>query len=318
MDDASPNPGCNEDPLVVLIDDSVLVHRLLRARLRREPIRLRCACTGEEGLRLIEEESPAVILLDLQMPDTDGFQVLRVLRDQDETMNTPVLVLSGLDSPHDKVTAFDLGAHDYVTKPFDMTEFRARLRVALRMHHMLTMLEQRAQVDPLTGLWNRRYFDQRLEEEVAGAQRHERPLSLALMDLDHFKTINDTFGHPAGDSVLEAFAHIIRSSVRTSDVVCRYGGEEFCVIMPDTPPDDAQTMCERIRTRLEAIEWPRHPERRVTTSVGIAGTATPLNLPPREWIEQVDGNLYIAKREGRNRVVKSDVSGGTARLLQSA
>lgn len=294
--------------LVLVIDDSPDVHRLLKARLRQEAVDLLHAENGPAGIKLATETSPVVILLDLDMPEMDGFEVLRALKDNPKTLEVPVIILSGLQSPQEKVTAFDLGAVDYITKPFDLTELRVRVRSALRMYRLLQMLSQRAQIDGLTGLWNRAYFQTRWSEEVSRSSRHNRPLSVAMFDADHFKSINDTYGHPAGDSVLQGIGKVLQREARTSDICARYGGEEFVVIMPDTAPNDANVFCERVRTAIEAVAWPRHPERKVTCSIGIAGAAESVLLTPEQWIELADRNLYAAKKGGRNQSVLTDVS----------
>lgn len=185
-------------PVALVIDDSVDVHRLLRARLKPEGLELVQALSGPEGLTLAVSKPPSVVLLDLDMPEMDGFEVLRNLKENPATQHVPVIVLSGLQSPQDKVTAFDLGAVDYVTKPFDLTELRVRVRAALRLSQLLTMLSQRAQIDGLTGLWNRAHFDKRWPDEVSGCVRHGRALSMAILDMDHFKSVNDTYGHRPG------------------------------------------------------------------------------------------------------------------------
>jgi diguanylate cyclase (GGDEF)-like protein len=294
-------------PKVLVIDDSREVHRLLKARLRHEDLELIGAPSGRNGLELARSSRPAMILLDLDMPDMDGFEVMRRLKDDPATLNIPVIVLSGMQSAQDKVMAFDLGAVDYITKPFNLTELRVRVRSALRMHRLLRMLSQRAQIDGLTGLWNRAYFDRRWADELAGCVRHGRPLSLALMDVDHFKSVNDTYGHPAGDTVLQGLAKILQRECRQEDVACRYGGEEFALIMPDTPPADAANLCERIRHALGETCWPSHPERRVTVSIGLAGAAIVPDLPASRWIESADQNLYAAKKAGRDRVSAADL-----------
>ncbi len=303
-------------PVVLLIDDSADVHRLLAARLRHEPIELHSASTGSEGLERALALSPSAILLDLDMPTMDGFAVLRALKDNPATAQTPVLVLSGMAESGEKVSAFELGAVDYVTKPFDFMELRARLRSALRVQQLIKLLAERAELDGLTGLGNRAQFNRRWREEVAEALRFGRPLSLAIMDLDHFKRINDTYGHPAGDDVISTFGRLIQSCVRTIDLVCRYGGEEFVLVMPGTGPAEAGVVADRIRQSLGATVWPRHPEHRVTCSLGICGTSTGrATLTPEAWLEIADKALYQAKHTGRNRAViveaPSDGSGGT-------
>ncbi len=309
----------HDDPFVLLIDDSIDVHRLLTARLRNEPMNLVSAESGAEGLRIAKEILPAVVLLDLDMPEIDGFEVLRQLKEDSTTVDIPVVVLSGLTASQDKVTAFDLGAIDYVTKPFDISELRVRVRSALRMHKLVTMLSQRAQIDGLSGLWNRAYFDHRWKEETSAVNRHGRALSIALIDLDHFKSINDTYGHPAGDTVIQGLAKIIGEECRTEDICCRYGGEEFVIIMPDTAPEDAVTMCERIRTVLKEKSWPRHPNRQVTASFGVvgAGDNSSVTTSDSEWLEKADQNLYKAKRAGRDRVEMTDLGGKGVHLADA-
>jgi len=294
-------------PLVLAIDDSPDVVRLLQVRLKSEAVEFASASSGLEGIELARRLRPAVILLDIEMPGTDGFEILRMLKESPDTVQTPVIMLSGLSSAHDKVTAFDLGAADYVTKPFDIAELRVRVRAAIRTFTLFQMLAQRAQIDGLTGLWNRSHFDRRLVEEVSRHARHASPLSLAMLDVDRFKHVNDSFGHPAGDAVLAGVGSLLRKIVRDSDVPCRYGGEEFALLMPDTTPEDAAAVCERVRQMLEQVTWPRHPEHTVTISIGIAGAANATHLAPEAWVEQADRNLYAAKSGGRNRVVWTSI-----------
>lgn len=294
-------------PLVLAIDDSPDVVRLLQVRLKSEAVEFASASSGLEGIELARRLRPAVILLDIEMPGTDGLEILRMLKESPDTVQTPVIMLSGLSSAHDKVTAFDLGAADYVTKPFDIAELRVRVRAAIRTFTLFQMLAQRAQIDGLTGLWNRSHFDRRLVEEVSRHARHASPLALAMLDVDRFKHVNDSFGHPAGDAVLAGVGSLLRKIVRDSDVPCRYGGEEFALLMPDTTPEDAAAVCERVRQMLEQVTWPRHPEHNVTISIGIAGAAKATQLAPEAWVERADRNLYAAKSGGPNRVVWTSI-----------
>jgi len=298
-------PHYDENPVVLVIDDSPDVHRLLKARLRHEQLELRAVMSGAEGIALARTLKPAICLLDLDMADMDGFQVLRSLKSDAATMDIPVIVLSAMVSAQDKVTAFDLGAVDYITKPFNLTELRVRVRSALRLHRLVEMLAQRAQIDGLTGLWNRAYFDRRWAEEVSKSSRHRHALTLGMLDIDHFKGINDTYGHPAGDAVLQGVARLIQRECRHEDVACRYGGEEFALIMPDTVPEEAMNLCERIRSALSATVWASHPERTITASIGLAGFTSPGDQAPGPWLEMADRAMYTAKQSGRNRVVLS-------------
>ena len=306
-------------PKVLIVDDSIDVHRLLTARLRSEPIESVIASTGLDGIRVAQEIEPALILLDLDMPEVDGFEVLRQLKDNAKTVNIPVLVLSGLTDSQDKVTAFDLGAIDYITKPFDIIELRVRIRAALKLNSLIQMLNKRAQIDGLSGLWNRKYFDTRLQESVDGVARHGHALTVALFDLDHFKSINDTYGHPAGDTVIQGLAAIVSEQSRSTDVCCRYGGEEFAIIMTDTSPTEAKVVCERIREDLKSKTWARHPERQITGSFGLVGVmeGSTVKRDPAAWLEAADQNLYTAKTNGRDRVVASDMSAPKVHLAEA-
>lgn len=309
-----PIPTPPDTPVVLVVDDCPFVHRLLHARLRAESIRIESVERGEDAIPRATNINPALMLLDLNMPGMDGFEILRRLKDDPRTRDIPVIVLSGQDSAEDKVTAFDLGAVDFISKPFDMTELRARIRVALRMQALVQMLAQRAQIDGLTGLCNRASFDTRWRQEYERAARQGSALSLAMIDLDEFKSINDTYGHPAGDAVLGSVAQLLQRSIRSSDVACRFGGEEFVLILPETSPEEAVRLCERIRAGCQALAWARHPGRAVTLSAGIAGTDSASSHPLAAWIETADQNLYAAKRAGRNRVVATDLGGPALRV----
>lgn len=295
---------------LLVVDDSEDVHRLLQARLRQENIDLLAALDGRTALELAAQQKPSLILLDLDMPDMDGFEVLRHLKESSATRDIPVIVLSGLHSPADKVVAFDLGAVDYVTKPFDLMELRVRLRSAMKMSDLIEMLAKLAHIDGLTGLWNRAHFDDRWASCIAENHRNGRPLCIALFDLDHFKSLNDTYGHPAGDAALQGFAKLIRRECRASDIPCRYGGEEFVLVMPGTSPEDGATVCERIRQELAAMNWPGHPERKITVSIGIAGADCAVDVSAESWLETADKVLYRAKKGGRDRVVTSNLASG--------
>jgi len=293
-------------PSVLLIDDSDFVHRLLESRLKSENLRLIFERDGVSGLRRAAEEQPSLIMLDLDMPVMDGFETIRELVEMPETKNIPVIVLSGNDTVQDKVTMFDLGAMDFVCKPFEITELRARIRSALRISSLLRMLEQKAQIDGLTGLFNRAYFDQRWAQEYDRCTREGAALSLAMVDIDHFKSVNDSFGHPAGDSVIEGVARLLERHLRQYDIACRFGGEEFSLILPGTDPGHALAICERIRAECERLEWPKLADRRVTVSIGVTGCAAGPTMHADAWVEHADQCLYRAKAEGRNRIVRMD------------
>ena len=288
---------------VLVIDDSPDIHAILRPRLAREGLAIVSAMSGPEGLHIARQQRPALILLDLDMPGMDGFEALRLLMDDELTHSIPVIVISGSAVPQDKVRGLDMGAVDYVCKPFDHLELVARLRVALRTQRLLEMLAHRAQIDGLTGLWNREHFDRRLTESLASAQRRGTTLALALGDLDHFKSVNDDYGHRAGDAVLEGFADLLVQEVRESDLVFRFGGEEFALLFPETSIHDAAGVLDRIRTTLSKICWPMHKDRSITVSFGLTDRGVNGSWSADAWVEAADKALYAAKNAGRDRVV---------------
>lgn len=289
-------------PRLLAIDDSDLVHRLLRARLKHERIELLTAASGEEGMRVARALKPEVILLDIDLCDIDGFEVLARLKADPETHDIAVIFVSASNETMDRVRGLDLGAVDFVGKPFDVSELKARVRSALRMQRFIRMLAQRAQLDGLTGLWNRTHFDQRLLSELNLARRHNHDLSLVLCDVDHFKGLNDRFGHPFGDEVLERVSAILIEG-RGSDIACRYGGEEFGLILPQTTLAEACETAERHREQLAAIQWPDRPGLRISASFGVADIKSlPNDLGAEDLVQRADEALYAAKAAGRNSV----------------
>lgn len=292
----------DQAPIALLIDDSPYIHRLLAVKLKDEGIEFLAAFSGPEGLELAEVQMPSIILLDVNMPDMDGFEVLRRLKADTRTMGIPVIMLSGQAKSTDKVMAFELGAMDFVAKPFDVHELRARINSAVRLTQLMRLLENAARIDGLTGLWNRAYFNERLEAELSVAQRKGGPISLVMCDLDHFKKLNDTFGHPAGDAVLQGFAQVLRQELRAYDIACRYGGEEFALILPGATIQEAAGVCERVRASVEAKSWRKYPKLAVTGSFGVTASGLSGLNDAASWIEAADRALYAAKSGGRNRV----------------
>jgi diguanylate cyclase (GGDEF)-like protein len=289
-------------PRLLAIDDSELIHRLLEVRLQGERLELHSALTASDGLRMAREIAPEVILLDITLGEMDGFEVLHRLKEDAQTSRIAVICISANNDAMDRVRGLDLGAVDFITKPFEVVELKARVRNALRLQHLVRMLEQKAQIDGLTGLWNLRYLNQRLQQEFSEAVRHGRPLSLIMCDVDRFKRLNDHHGHPFGNTVLERVAQIL-STGRGSDIVCRYGGEEFAVILPSTPLRQAMEVAERYRQSLESESWKGHSDLVVTGSFGVADLQMlDSDASMQDLIELADKALLRAKESGRNRV----------------
>ena len=292
----------NQLPRLLAIDDSELIHKLLQVRLQGERLELHAALNAKDGLKLARDLNPEVILLAIELNEMNGFELLSRLKQNPQTQDIAVIFLSATNHMMDRVRGLDLGAVDFIAKPFEVVELKARVRSALRMQHLVKMLEHRAQIDSLSGLWNRRYFDQRLSQEVNEGLRHKRPLSLIMCDVDRFKRLNDQVGHPFGDSVIERIAHIL-SAGRGSDIACRYGGEEFGVLLPSTSLERAMEVAERQRLSIESQVWVGHPDLVVTASFGVVDiqslseTATSADM-----VAAADSALYRAKQAGRNRV----------------
>ena len=286
---------------VLVIDDELAIHMLVKARLVDEGVEVHTALGGAAGLDASFALLPDVILLDVEMPEIDGFEVCRRLKADSKTQNIQVIFLSADTSTAQKTAGLDLGAVDYISKPFDPAELRARVRASLRTKSLMDLLATRALIDGLTGLWNRAFLQERLESELARARRYGSDLSLILLDIDRFKSINDRYGHPFGDHVLCEVAAALTLGCREEDSVCRYGGEEFAIVASGSPMTGSLTLAERLRdaierTHLTVAETPVV----VTASFGVAaaGKDSAAGL-----MERVDRALYQAKQTGRNRVV---------------
>jgi two-component system, cell cycle response regulator len=292
---------------VLIVDDTRNIHALVKARLAGEPVELHSAFTSSDGLAMSGTLLPDLILLDVDMPDIDGFEVCRRLKAQPATMNIPVVFLTGAGSTEAKIRGLELGAVDYVTKPFEPAELRARVRAALRTKYLLDLLNKKAMIDGLTGLWNRTYFDQTLAAQSSLAKRSGQAVSVVICDLDHFKGINDRCGHLTGDEALRCVAACMQATCRIEDVVCRFGGEEFGILVPNTPADRALIMAERLRKNIEKLQLNhRGVPVLVTCSFGIADLAT---CGDQNLVAAADAALYQAKQNGRNRI---EISTGVA------
>ena len=321
--DALIDPGAY--PLrVLLVEDDLSTLALLDAMLQAAGHSVSLARNGVEAQRLAEERLPQLVITDWMMPEMDGITLCRRLRQSAATSNLHVIILTALENPDRLVEAFEAGADDYLVKPVTPKMFFARLRAAQRVIRLqdelafdreqlqrfsqdLTMandrLQQLALTDELTGLPNRRAAMERLEQEWSMTLRGNRPLACMMVDIDHFKSVNDTLGHPVGDRALKQIASTLRQAARTQDVVCRFGGEEFLVICPDTTAEAAYQCAERMRQHVaETVVGGVSPPLKLTISIGVdAVTAGSVTLD--ELLSCVDKRLYAAKLAGRNRTI---------------
>lgn len=304
-------PDVPDPNRVLVIDDSDFIHKLVRMRLRREGLEVSSEYNGEKGIDRAVRDQPDLILLDIDLPDMDGFDVCQRLKEHPETRGIPVIFLTGTVTTEAKVRGLDLGAVDYVTKPFDEIELRARVRAALRTKRLQDLLEKQSFVDGLTGIWNRSYMDSRLESELKVATRYERQLSVVMADIDHFKKLNDAHGHLFGDIVLQGVSGALRGAARQTDIVCRFGGEEFVLLLTDTPMAGGIDVAERLRAAVESKIFEVCGETlSVTASFGVATTDRiegPLSV--EALLSAADQALYRSKQNGRNCVHAFSPSG---------
>jgi diguanylate cyclase (GGDEF)-like protein len=292
---------------VLIVDDHAPnVHVL--AEVLRDRYRVSFATTGSRALEL----APAadLILLDVQLPDVDGFEVCRRLKADEATRDIPVIFVTARGQVSDETRGFDVGGVDYITKPISAPVVRARVRTHLELKENRDLLAELAARDGLTGAANRRGFDAALDREWRRARRAEQPLTLVMLDIDHFKLYNDRYGHARGDDCLRAVAGLLRDVCRRpGDVVARYGGEEFALVLPGIEGEGARSLTRSVWSRLaeQRLEHAASPTAPVVTASGGAVSHRPEDGgEPRLLVEHADRLLYAAKQAGRARVIHGD------------
>ena len=308
---------------ILVVDDHPDNIQLLRARLEARGYIVEEAADGEAALaRVYTSPPPDLILLDVMMPKIDGLEVARRIKSDESLPFIPVIMQTALDSTESMVQGFEAGTDDYIAKPVNFRELDARVRSLLRIQALQSALEQRerelsaanaqllvlSSTDVLTGVANRRALEERLHDMWEHSQRLHEPLSLVMCDIDHFKRVNDDYGHQAGDVVLQQFARLLVKEAREIDRVGRYGGEEFVLLLPGTVLDAAVTFAERIRECVEKHEFTYDDGQTLhrTMSCGVAAWPHPLVADQEALIKAADDALYVAKETGRNRVVRFD------------
>jgi diguanylate cyclase (GGDEF)-like protein len=297
---------------LLLVDDSKTVCHLL-GNLLGPHYRVLTAENGEDGFTLALNCKPDLILLDVLMPDMDGFAVCRRLKRDSRTREIPVLFLTALGSEADEMRALEAGGIDFILKPICAPVLAARVRNQLELKHHQDRLRNLSLLDGLTGIANRRRFDQYLEMEWQRCSRNGQPLSLVMGDVDFFKAFNDGYGHGRGDDCLRAVARVFAMSLRRpADLAARYGGEEFVCVLPETDREGARIVADQVMAQMEDLALPHaysSVSSRVTVSVGVATAERPsLGRSWRTLAEEADWYLYEAKRRGRNRIERAGFS----------
>jgi diguanylate cyclase (GGDEF)-like protein len=296
---------------ILIADDSIVSRHLLEATLRKWGYEVLVACDGAEALQILErEDAPALIILDWMMPGVSGLEVCQRIRQRGNEPYTYILLLTSKSQKEDLIEGMDAGADDYITKPFDQNELQVRLRAGTRLVDLQAQLlsarealREQATRDSLTHLWNRSQILEILTRELSRSHREASPLGIVIVDLDHFKQVNDTYGHPAGDAVLREAARRMQNCVRQYDSLGRYGGEEFLILLPGCTEAESFSQAERLRRQLTQTDIRYNDTAlRVTASFGVTAA-----IPGEPWtveglIRKADEALYVAKKSGRNRV----------------
>lgn len=288
---------------VLIVDDEPMNIEILNEALGAEH-EILFATNGQEALGIASNELPDLILLDVILPDLDGYQVCKRLKNDPKTRDIPVIFVASMDPEEDEAKGLDVGATDYLAKPIRSPIVRARVRNHLELKRYRDYLEKVSAKDGLTGVANRRWFDDQLEREWRRARRNHTPLSLILMDIDFFKAYNDHYGQLAGDDCLRQLARALdKCARRPADLVARYGGEEFVCLLPDTDANGALWVASRLREEVNGLNIPHAYSLvadHLTLSIGVSTLVPVVGQPPFDLIRRADEFLYAAKQNGRN------------------
>jgi len=297
-------------PVILAVDDTELNTDIL-VELLRDRYEVITALDGESAIEIANKEHVDLILLDIMMPEMDGYDVCQHLKSNQKTKDIPIIFITAKTDETSIEKAYDIGGIDYVIKPFRPKELLARVQRELAMQKLIDELKKSQEelkllaiTDPMTKLYNRRYFSEISMELFELAKRENRPLSLIMLDIDKFKTINDTYGHKVGDEAIIALGNLLRKAKRKSDVACRLGGEEFVLLLPNTAYKDAKKVAEKIRKRVEKSKIPYDEGKTLsfTVSLGVAEVDFEHEDQIESALKRADDALYEAKKSGRNRV----------------
>ncbi len=288
---------------ILVVDDNAKNLQVIGNILKQYDFNLQFALSGPKVFDALLQTEADLILLDIKMPEMDGYEVCRRLNEMEEYTDIPVIFVTAAHKDEESIAkGFRAGAVDYITKPFFKDELVARIRTHLRLKKYQEYLRDLSRIDPLTRLFNRRAMIERIESEQRRSARNRSPYALVLADIDRFKSINDQYGHNCGDAVLTGAAAILKERVRKSDSICRWGGEEFLLLLPDTAADGAAVLAEDLRTAVEST--PFSCEDQTLGATMTFGVATcQWDAPIDDCIRRADAALYFGKTSGRNRCI---------------
>lgn len=288
---------------ILLLDDSKFIIKLLTDILEEKNYIVYSCDNGLSILEMANEFKPDVILLDIVMPGMDGFEICKLLMSQRELKDTPVIMITAKTDSSNIKKALELGAFDYIKKPIDAIEVVARVQSAVRFKRQQEKLKEMAMKDGLTGLYNHTCLIELFEEEYNKQVEEGKNISFAMIDIDFFKKLNDTYGHIVGDLVLEEISGVLKKSIRDCDIVGRYGGEEFSIVFTDGDADTILDLCEKVRKNIEEYKFSvGFKAIKVTISMGVCIKSKEDNIKSSDMIIRADNALYRAKENGRNRV----------------
>lgn len=300
-----------EESRILIVDDAKDTQLLLEFDLSAAGYQVRCCDSGQAAIDELEDLDVDLILLDMYMPGLSGLETLKQLKAQEKTSMIPVIMLSASTDEDEVVAALELGAGDYVSKPYVAKVLLARMRTAIRLKEKTDQLEHLAKTDFLTGINNRGSFYELTNNAISLANRVGHPIVIAMLDIDLFKQVNDNYGHDAGDQVLRSFSQAMKEVFRDYDIIGRVGGEEFAVCLPNTSNEAANSACERFRLYIEQLnvevttDEQQSKEINVTVSVGLVSATTNV-ISIEDLLKRADSALYYAKEHGRNQVIDID------------